>query len=341
MSAYVLPALSAASNYAIAGIPTVIIGGIALAVDKTLQARMSAAQSAEMRRPSKYPLLIHIAGTADLDIADPDQSFSFRGMKRCLLDPMGFPSENICPISQRSTHAALDEVPFHQLSTEEYFNIANNKALQFLQEKIKGKAGDETIDLIITGLSQGGALAIQLTAALLQDPDIARKIDRLLLIPVHATIKGSTANAWPQWMRDYIICLFYPVPVCNEFHLGSNFLIKNRAALNKLKEMQKEKNLSIEFVHDGLDTLVHHKQGKVSDDDHSWQVHQLLSIALPMIAVSIIFDIPLAGPLLLIALITGFWNHALGMNNPKIGRRISNFISMRENSQGSVKLHTA
>ncbi len=319
----VISALANTASYIWASTPPSLTGCLIFGAHKLIQARKIYCQSAEMRQPAEYPYIAHIGGTADVG-KEPKDSLSFYCLETLFLKPMGFPKTHICSLSPNSALEVYPKESIRSLSTEQYFTAAQQQVSTFLKNVIK--ANNKKIDLIITGLSQGGGIAVQLATALLENPEIAAKIDRLLLIPVHATIKGSTANAWPKWMREYLIRFFYLHNACNEFHRDSPFLIKNRIAIETLNQLQKteEGKILIEYVHDGIDSLVDHRQSKAKN--HSWQWDQLFFIGASMLAVSLIFDTPLLLPLLFIAILVGFFNHALGMNNPKIGEHISAFI---------------
>ncbi len=319
MSAYILPAI----QYVLAGTPTVLAGCAAFGLHEAVEAykihRQSLEHFAGMSQPTQYPYLIHIGGTGDVG-RKPDDSFSFTCLEKLTLKPMGFPKEHVCSLSQNSKAENRPNKSFYSLSTEEYLTVVKQRAKEFLKEVTSNT--EENIDLIITGLSQGGAIAAQLADSLLKDPDIGHKINRLLLIPIHATLKGSTANFWPKWMRDYLIRFFYPFPVIKEFHRDSDFLKNNRTAIHVLRDMNPR--VAIHPVHDGVDPYVLAAHGYAKNNSARWD--QILAIALPMLAVSLMFDLPLAGPLLLMAILAGLWNHILGVNTPKIGAHINDFM---------------
>lgn len=323
MSTEFLPTLTTISHYALLGIPTLLAGGLAFGAHEFAEAystyRRAKNNSSEMRQPLENTYLIHIGGTGDVGL-HPDDSFSFACLKHLILEPMKFPKENICALSQTSESINHPKKPFHLLSTEEYFNVAKDKSLIFIEQIQKNK-----IQLIITGLSQGGAIAARLAQVLLKDTS---KIDHLLLMPIHATLTGTTANFWPKWMRDYLIRFFYPFRVLEEFHHGSAFLENNKQAM---EELNKIPTVIIEPIHDGLDPFVSPTHGHATETA-SMRWDQILSITLPMIATSLIFNLPFAIPLFIMMILMGLWNHILGVNNPKIVEHIYDFINDKKKS---------
>jgi hypothetical protein len=283
---------------------------------------------ADMRHVSQNTYFIHVGGTLDGG-KGPDDSFSLACLRFLFLDPMQVDNRFVCAISQNTTPEGFGVTSMKHLSTQDYLNKAQARAFAFLKQIFQEHPEMSHVNLVMTGLSQGGAIAAQLADAILKNPDVSSRIDRLLLLPIHATLKGSTANFWPKWMRTYVIRHFYPVRVCEEFHRDSDFLNKNWAAMKALSKMQAggRHEIKLQTVHSGPDAFVHHSQAMAAD--HHWRWEQLGFIFMAMLAVAVLFDAPLLGPLALVMILISSLNHIMSATNPEIGRHIHNFVAQK------------